>query len=71
MSVKIGPEFHSLEEEDLKTDVYKKRTKYPVWKDKIRIPMHIKIGSEFHCLQKQHWNSVKLDRKLICYNSRT
>ena len=47
MRIKIGPEFHSLEEEDLKTDVYKKRTKYPVWKDKIRIPMHIKIGSEF------------------------
>ena len=46
MCIKIGPEFHSLEEEDLRNDVYKKRTKYPVWKDKVRIPMHIKIALE-------------------------
>ena len=25
MCIKIGPEFHSLEEEDLKTDVYEKK----------------------------------------------
>ena len=39
MCIQLGPEFHSLEEEDLNTDVYKKKDqKSSVWKDKIRIP---------------------------------
>ena len=39
MCIQLGPEFHSLKEEDLNTDVYKKKDqKSSVWKDKIRIP---------------------------------
>ena len=48
MLLKIRPEFHCLEGEHQKTDVYKNSlTRNPVWKDKIRIPVLIKIAPEY------------------------
>ena len=41
MRLKIGPEFHCLEDEDLKTDEYIKRTRNPVFG---------RIRSEFLCI---------------------
>ena len=41
MLIQMGPEFYCLEGEEQKTDVYKNRT---------RIPMFGRITSEFQCI---------------------
>ena len=44
MCIQLGPQFHSLEEEDLKTDVYKERNRNPVFG---------RIRSEFQSQKKK------------------
>ena len=66
MLLQMRPEFHCLEGEDQKTDVYKNTARIPLFGKRRweRKPMGIKIGLEFHLFEGE-------DQKTDIYKNKT
>ena len=66
MLLQMRPEFHCLEGEDQKTDVYKNTARIPLFGKRRweRKPMGIKIGLEFHLFEGE-------DQKTDVYKNKT